>query len=138
MSNVVNAVRDRYTGPTTWLANQLGISTSNTALQLADPSVGLERASKSGAPGTVGNTLKSIADPGQFINGGPSNPKKLNDERDAAIAATPRAPNQDTAANAGQQQADYLRRRRGILGNIFGGNQPNSTPVVAQKQLLGT
>lgn len=51
--------------------------------------------------------------------------------------APPTAPTQDTAANAGLQQQDLLRRRRGVFANIFaGGAAP--TPTTATKSTLGT
>lgn len=47
----------------------------------------------------------------------------------------PTPPTQDIAANAAQQQMDMLRRRRGILGNIFAGQ--TATPQTQSKSLLG-
>lgn len=47
------------------------------------------------------------------------------------------APTQDTAANAAIQTQDMLRRRKGILGNIYAGASP-SAPAVASKTQLGT
>lgn len=52
--------------------------------------------------------------------------------------APPGAPTQDTAANAAQQQADQLRRRRGVMANIYGGGSGGGTPTVASKSTLGT
>lgn len=49
----------------------------------------------------------------------------------------PTPPTLDTAANAANQQDDLMRRRRGILANIYaGGSTP--APTVASKQLLGS
>lgn len=135
MSNVVRKLSSQF-DPGAKLLEGLGVSSSNTAMRLLDPASGYQAAASSGAPNTVGNQLSQLHDPGNFLHQ-PGDPKKVNDANNAAIAAMPRAPNQDTAANASQQQADYLRRRRGVLGNIFAGNQQNSTPVVSQKQLLG-
>lgn len=39
-------------------------------------------------------------------------------------------------ARQNQQEADRIRRRRGSLGNIFGGAD-STAPTVATKQLLG-
>lgn len=39
----------------------------------------------------------------------------------------PEPPSQDTAANAANQQALLMRRRRGVLSNIFAGNQNTNT-----------
>jgi len=60
------------------------------------------------------------------------------EEADAQAAvdklnATP--PTINAANNAARQQSDRLRRRRGVLANIYGGS---STPSVGQKVLLGS
>ena len=115
------------------IADAVGVSRSNTLLDILQPHVKNAANTNAGAPTTIGNAM----DPGRFVNKSPLDPAKDNAAFAASVASMPRAPNQDTAANAAQQQADSLRRRRGILGNIFGGQQPNTTPVVSSKQLLG-
>jgi len=132
MSNVVQSLAKL--DPIGKIADAVGVSRSNTILNIAAPHTKNSDNTNKGAPSTFTNAL----DPGRWFLKSPVDPAKANAEQDAANAATPRAPNQDNAANAAQTQADYLRKRRGILGNIFGGQQPNSTPVVSQKSLLGT
>lgn len=63
--------------------------------------------------------------------------KKTKRKRKAALeAAKPRKPaNIDDAATR-QQESDRLRRRRGVLANIYGGAS-GGQPTVATKQLLG-
>lgn len=90
-----------------------------------------------------GLTPKLVGDPGSYFKPSQQQEKIAADQAASAAAAAeaarPHAPNQNTAANAAQQQADYMRRRRGVLGNIFGGNQANSAPVAtATKSLLGS
>lgn len=41
----------------------------------------------------------------------------------------PGVPNQSAAENASMQQADELRRRRGLLSTIYGGGQPQQPAV---------
>ena len=53
------------------------------------------------------------------------------------VAPLPKAPNIDTADNAAQQQMDQMRKRRGVMANIYGGAINTPAPT-AQKQLLGT
>lgn len=48
-----------------------------------------------------------------------------------------KAPNIDDAAIR-QQESDRLRRRRGVLANIFGGAGSGGAPSVATKTLLGS
>lgn len=56
--------------------------------------------------------------------------------KDEVAADTPPAPpNPNDAANAAQSQADALRQRRGLLANIYAGNNP--TQPVAGKTTLG-
>jgi len=81
----------------------------------------------------------SVGDPANFFTQSKLEKDRIAAQNAAALAAAPKAPNQDTAANSAQQQSDYLRRRRGVLANIFGGNQPNSAPVTtSSKSLLGS
>lgn len=47
-----------------------------------------------------------------------------------------RAPTLDDASMR-QQESDRLRRRRGVLANVFGGGT-NAAPTVATKTLLGS
>ena len=140
MSNVLNngIFKTLTSGPLRTAQDTLGISKSNSLTAALDPMATAFQKAGNG-PNTAENAGKSFADPGGFLGGASSvrDPKAENAAADAAAASVPHAPNQDNAANAAQQQADYLRKRRGILGNIFGGSQPNSTPVVSQKQLLG-
>ena len=144
MSNVVHDLFDRAGN---WVnAGQrnvdkaFGWDTSNTALsQILDPGRKLRINQEKGA----GTGPADVFDPNAKFHSLSTNTDDeqatAGYERKLALeAATPHAPSQDNAANAAQQQSDYLRKRRGILGNIFGGQQPNSTPVVSQKSLLGT
>ena len=135
MTNVVNKVRDTLVKNEGW--DKLGIGPSNTLRQVADPSSIARNKIGTSDSGGAPVTASTLIDPGRWLSKSPLDPAKSNAEAAAAIDSAPKSPNQDTAANSAQQQSDYLRRRRGILGNIFGGNQPNSTPVVSQKQLLG-
>ena len=48
--------------------------------------------------------------------------------------APPAPPSQDAAANAAKQQQDLLRKRRGVLANIFGGSS-GSQPAVTKATL---
>jgi hypothetical protein len=60
-----------------------------------------------------------------------------NRARKAAEANRPRrAPSLDDA-RAGQLENDRVRRRKGVLADIYGGANANS-PTVAVKQLLGS
>lgn len=49
----------------------------------------------------------------------------------------PGPPTQDVAANAAQQQQDILRKRRGVLSNIYAGGAAGA-PDVASKSQLGS
>jgi hypothetical protein len=50
---------------------------------------------------------------------------------------TPTAPTIDDAAK-NRDEVDRIRRRRGVLANVFGGNAPGaSNPAVGVKTLLG-
>ena len=48
----------------------------------------------------------------------------------------PQAPNVSTAANLAQQQDDLRNRQRGVLSNIFAGNNA-PPPVTASGTVLG-
>ncbi len=51
----------------------------------------------------------------------------------------PSVPSLDQATLGSQQQQDLMRRRRGVVGNIFaGGNTSAPAPATAGKTLLGT
>ena len=50
----------------------------------------------------------------------------------------PSAPTQDLAANAAMQSQDEMRRRRGVLSNIYGGGSSSTAPSVGSNTLLGT
>ena len=50
---------------------------------------------------------------------------------------TPQAPTLDDAAK-NRDQFDRIRKRRGVLANVFGGATASSTPSVGIKQLLGS
>lgn len=52
------------------------------------------------------------------------------------IPGSPQPPTQDTAANAANQQADMMRKRRGVLANIAAGNA--TAPQVSAKTTLGS
>lgn len=52
------------------------------------------------------------------------------------IPTPPKPPTQDTAANAANQQQDLLNKRRGVLANIYAGQQTQAPPAV-QKVNLG-
>ena len=54
----------------------------------------------------------------------------------AAPPPPPSPPTQDVAANAAKQQLDFLRRRRGVLGNIFAG-AGQTAPATTTKATLG-
>jgi len=56
--------------------------------------------------------------------------------RRAMEAARPRKPATIDDAMMRQIESDRLRRRQGVLANIFGGRNP-STPLVGTKTLLG-
>lgn len=59
-------------------------------------------------------------------------------KRKAAMeAARPRRPATLDDARSAQIESDRLRRRQGVLANIYAGNTP-STPTVGAKQLLGS
>lgn len=60
--------------------------------------------------------------------------RKIAKAREAARPK--RAPLIDDAA-VRQMESDRLRRRQGVLANIYGGNNPTA-PTVATKQLLGS
>lgn len=64
--------------------------------------------------------------------------KNTKRKRRAALEAMKprRAPNIDDASMR-QQETDRLQRRRGVLANIYGGNNA-AAPTVAVKQLLGS
>lgn len=49
---------------------------------------------------------------------------------------TPSAPTIDDAAQR-EQEADRVRRRRGVLANIFGGTSSGAGPTVAKTTLGG-
>lgn len=53
------------------------------------------------------------------------------------VPQAPQPPTQDTAANAANQQADMMRKRRGVLANIMGG-QNATAPQVSSKATLGS
>lgn len=65
--------------------------------------------------------------------------KKRQRQREEAERALRgrKAPNIDDAAIR-QQESDRLRRRRGVLANIFGGAGSGGAPSVATKTLLGS
>lgn len=52
------------------------------------------------------------------------------------VPKVPGAPSIDQARVAANEE-DLIRRRRGVLTNIYGGNLGQSAPTVATKQLLG-
>lgn len=54
-----------------------------------------------------------------------------------ALPTPPIIPNQDAAANAASAQTDLLRKRRGVMSNIFAGGNA-APPQVATKSTLGT
>lgn len=53
------------------------------------------------------------------------------------VPAPPSAPTQNSASNAAQQQEDILRKRRGVLSNIYGGAQPGAGAAPVAKATLG-
>lgn len=141
----------KMTGIATSAMNKLedtvsgGSSTSKTLFsKMADPLRIQRQQSAAGA----GTKPADWFDPNNQLHAANQNTdaNRINNDNQIAAqqaadlyAATPRAPSQNVAANSSQQQADYLRRRRGVLSNIFGGNQANSSPVaVASKSLLGS
>lgn len=50
----------------------------------------------------------------------------LANQNKPKLPTPPAPPTQDTAANAAQQQALALRRRQGVMANIFGPNQQSA------------
>jgi hypothetical protein len=56
---------------------------------------------------------------------------------DGGDVQMPSAPTFDAAAQ-NQQVADRIKRRRGVLANLYGGKATTSSPLVATKQLLGS
>lgn len=145
MSHVVDTVKDfakkQFSSPITRaIADPVAY-----ALNSAAPSNDLVKILTPGQ--TTGRRLaegdsanpKTALDPGAFFTQSKAQKDAYQAKVDAALAAIPHAPNQDVAANAAQQQSDYMRRRRGVLANIFGGSQPNSAPVATgNKSSLGT
>lgn len=53
-----------------------------------------------------------------------------------ALPTPPLIPNQDAAANAASAQTDLMRKRRGVLQNIYAGGGA-AAPQVATKATLG-
>lgn len=54
-----------------------------------------------------------------------------------ALPTPPIIPNQDVAAQAAMGETDMLRKRRGVMSNIFAGGNA-AAPQVASKSTLGT
>lgn len=92
------------------------VSKGNVIRQVVDPT-GIARQNYS-EQGKV--TFKNATDPGAVFTKSDEQIKTANDKY-AAAEAQASAPTIDSAANAAQQTADRLRRRRGVLANIFGG-----------------
>lgn len=76
---------------------------------------------------------------GDVLMGGASKAIKASGVKvpKAQAPRMPGAPTVDTAQQ-GQQIADRIRMRRGVLQNIYGGGSGGSAPAVATKQLLGS
>lgn len=55
----------------------------------------------------------------------------------AKAPTMPQAPTIDDASTAAQQTQDMMRRRRGVLSNIYAGNQQSAAPTVSTTNLLG-
>jgi hypothetical protein len=62
--------------------------------------------------------------------------KALKSDRSAPAIEKPAEPNIDEAAK-NRGEVDRIRRRRGVLSNIFGGATSTGSPGVATKTLLG-
>lgn len=56
--------------------------------------------------------------------------------KNPALPTPPIIPNQDSAANDATAQTDLLRKRRGVLQNIYAGGNA-AAPTVATKSTLG-
>lgn len=98
------------------------VSKGNVLRQLVDPT-GIARQNYK-EQGKI--TFKNATDPGAVFTKSDEQIKTANDKY-AAAEAQASAPTIDTAAAAAQQTADRLRRRKGVLANIFGGASKSST-----------
>lgn len=85
-----------------------------------DPGLGALQTHMFGTP--KANNFRSFIDPGNALG-----------HKD--VTPMPGPPNQDVAANAAREQADLLRRRRGVLANIYAG--ASSAGVAPAKANLG-
>lgn len=54
------------------------------------------------------------------------------------VPPAPSVPNPNDAANAAQNITDEMRMRRGLMANIYAGNNPNAGIPVTGKTQLGT
>lgn len=94
------------------------VSKSNALRQIVDPT-GIARQNYKES----GNlTVKNATDPGSVFTKSDAQLKAADDKYNAAVAQAS-APTIDSAASAAQQATDRLRRRRGVLANIFGGSK---------------
>lgn len=133
MSHFVKQFVRVSTDPLAYLA--YNAAPTNDLAKIAFPGQATAERQLSGEGNNPSSLFHTAHDPGGFF----TQTKAQKDRAAAELAAAPKAPNQDTASNAAQQQSDILRRRRGMLANIFGGGQAgSSTPTVGTKTLLGT
>lgn len=135
MTNLVKAISNPLDKLQNHVFGAIGLGNPNNTLsQILDPARKLRNISDQGG----GINTEAFLDPNNVFT--QKNTTTTASKTQKAIDqqnAIPKAPNQDTAANSAQQQADYLRRRRGILGNIFGGNQANTAPISSGRTTLG-
>lgn len=94
------------------------VSKGNVLRQVVDPT-GIARQNYA-EQGKV--TFKNATDPGSVFTKSDAQLKAADDKYNAAVAQAS-APTIDSAASAAQQATDRLRRRRGVLANIFGGSK---------------
>lgn len=129
-AKVMNKVEDAVSG---------GSSTSNTLFsQVADPFRKARQNYQAGA----GVSPADMLDPNSKLHSQDTAATIAQKQADAAAAAQYaidqlKAPSLDTATNASRQEQDRLRRRRGILANLYGGTS-SSAPTVGVKSLLGS
>ena len=105
--------------PQTQFWNAIGIGKSNEVRRALDPASVLGQNLQEGKPLTLGSSV---------------NPWQLGQKTPPPVF--PGAPTADTAANSAQQTQDMMRRRRGVMANIFAGN--NAAPPPTTKTNLGS
>jgi hypothetical protein len=74
---------------------------------------------------------------GEALGYGLTSDKTKRRRRAALEASRPRRPANIDDARTRQQESDRLRRRQGVLGNIYAGASPTA-PLAGSKVLLGS